>query len=142
MRQNATKSDRLSAAGERLVVATLTAPTLTGAAQVAGISRATAHRLRRSEAFQARLSEARDETLRDAASRAAGVLVLALDTLRGVLEDETAPTVARISAARTVLTVSPSLIELNTLAERVADLERALQPESKTARPGGAPGKL
>ena len=134
MRQNATKSDRLSAAGERLVVATLTAPTLTGAAQVAGISRATAHRLRRSEAFQARLSEARDETLRDAASRAAGVLVLALDTLRGVLEDETAPTVARISAARTVLSVAPGLIELNDLAERVSALESALPQQPDGAR--------
>ena len=136
------KSSGLTPAGHRLALAMLSAPTLTGAAETAGISRATAYRLRQTPAFRARLSAARDETLQDAASRAAGVLVLALDTLRGVLEDESAPTVARLSAARTVLTVAPGLIEVNALAERVADLERALQPESNAARPGGAPGKL
>lgn len=121
----------LTPAGERLALAMLSAPTLTEAAKTARVSRATAYRLRQTPAFQARLRAARDETLQDAASRAAGVLVLALDTLRAVLEDETAPTVARISAARTVLSVAPGLIELNDLAERVSALESALpqQPD-------------
>lgn len=119
----------------------LSAPRLQDAAKTAGVSRATAYRLRQSPAFQARLSAARDQTLQDAASRAAGVLVLALDTLRAVLVDEDAPTVARLSAARTVLSVTPGLIEVNTLSERVADLERALQPETKAAGRYG-PGKL
>lgn len=123
----------------RLVAASLAAPTWKEAAALAGVSDRYARDLRATPAFRAALREARDQVLQDATARAAGGLVEAIDVLREVMSDATSPTPARIAAARTLLSVTPALLEAHDLVARIEALE-AVQPAPTP--PHGGPGKL
>ena len=114
------------------------------AAYLCGFSLNQAYRRLGSEAFQARLSEARQAATAQLALRLGEVLgeltASAVKTLHSVMEDPEAPAGARVAAARAVLSTVVSLTGLEDarqLAGRLGELERVFS-SSGSVRPSGA----
>ena len=118
----------------KTIGAILEAPTITAAAQAAGVARVTLYAWLRLEPFRDTLETARAsiyregvDTLKGAAGQAAGRLIELLDS-----RNEN----TRRLAAHEILTLAIRIDENQTLEKRLTALEQALE----AARPGGGGG--
>jgi phage terminase small subunit len=126
MGENATLSPRQ----RRFVNAVLTARTIREAASKVKVAESTAWRWLALPGVKAALCEAQDAALAQSARAVAALLTNALDTLSDVMGDSGAPVGARVSAARTILENAVRLVDVVSLAERVAELEQRVGGES------------
>lgn len=116
----------LTAKQARLVAALMTSRTVGEAAARAGVSERTARRWCRLPAVRRALSEAQDETLKQATRRAVAAVTEAVGILQVIMSDPNASAAARVSAARCILDAAARLTETAELADRVSALEIAL----------------
>ena len=121
-----------------LIAALAGGATVAEAAKTAGVSERTAFRRLQDPAFQERLREAREGTIRRAVAMLADMGTEAAATLRALLEPTVPPTV-RLGAARAVLELGARLRENEELARRVAELE-AMVSEIERRRHYGTSG--
>jgi hypothetical protein len=96
--------------------------TIEAAARQAGISSRTLRRYMQRPAFAEALRAARRETVRGISKRLQDAAVEAVDTLRAVMKDESAPG-PRVTAARCILELSFKAAELEEVEQRIAALE-------------------
>lgn len=122
--------EKTSTQHEAVIIALLSKPTISQAAQAAGVSESTVYRLLSGDGFCYAYRQARQRAFDQAIGRLQRVSAKAVDALESVLDAENAPHHARTSAALGVLKLAREGIELDDLVERVKRLERAL--ESKT----------
>ena len=123
MRRNATLQ-ALSAKQRTAVEALLAAGEVSGAAQAAGVSRATLHRWLAEPAFLAAVREAEAQALDDLSRLLVRLGRTATATLDRAMNDASAPWATRVRAADATLSRLLQLRELATLEARVAELER------------------
>lgn len=109
---------------ERAIVALLTHPTITDAANEVGVSRRTLHRWLQDPDFQMALQAALDAQSAALGHAMAGLAQQAVETLQAVLIDPKAPPGVRVRAALGVLGQRRQFLELEELTQRVAALER------------------
>ena len=133
MQENATLQveigQDLSATQERAILALLSQPTTRKAASAVGIDEATLWRWLQDKEFHAAYMKARRETVSRSIARLQQCTTEAVNTLRSVMKDQTAPASARVMAAKTTLDYAMKAVELEDLAERVAELEATLKQE-------------
>jgi phage terminase small subunit len=119
------ENDSLTARQRRFVAALLTARTVEAAAKTAGISERTAYRYLRLDQVRQALAQALDDLLAGTTRRGVSAMGEALETLTAIHKNRRLSAAARVSAARTLLTVGPVLYEVHGLAERLERLEKA-----------------
>ena len=113
---------------QRFVAAMIAgARTIEQAATQAGVTKRTGMRYMKTPAIKSAISQALDAVLAVAAGQAVAEMSDALATLRQIHQDADAPASARVSAARAILEAGPRLREALDLAERVTQLEQAME---------------
>ena len=120
----------MTAKHEKLLAALLSAPTIQGAAKIAGVSESTALRFLKESEFAEAYRAARREVVSHAVTQLQSACGEAVATLREVASDGDAPASSRVSAARSILETSLRAVEIDDLAARVANLETLLEAQS------------
>ena len=105
--------------------ALLTNPTRAAAAAAAGINEKTLRRYLQDDEFMAAYRAAFDDLVDAATRQAQQAINPALSTLTEICKDGSIGPTARVNAARALLEYAARLTEINDLAARVGDLERA-----------------
>lgn len=118
--------EKLSRKMEPLIAALLTQPTISQAAQVAGISEATARRWLRREEFLEHYRKARLEVVSHAVARLQHASHQAVDTLIAVMADSEAPAAARVSAGKAALDIGREEM-LEEYEAKMAKAEKVLE---------------
>ena len=119
--------EKFSRRKEAAIIGLLTKPTLDEAAAHAGISGPTLWRWLQDPAFQEEYRKARRQSMTQAIAQIQKIGAAAVLALKEIIEDVNASTSARVAAAKTVLEMGIRGIELEDLAKRVEELERALE---------------
>jgi hypothetical protein len=120
--------EKLSPKQERTIACLLTAPSITAAAQQAGIGERTLLRWLALAPFQAAYREARRMVVQQAVVQVQHATGTAVSTLLAVMQDSASPPSAKVRAAQVVLEMALRAVELEDLEVRIAALE-ATQPE-------------
>jgi phage terminase small subunit len=105
--------------------------TVTTASRLARIARKTAYRYLRLPHVRAEISQRLDALLAEASLGLASDLKAARATLRAIMDDRAAPPGSRVSAAGRTLDAGMKLIELQSLAARVSELEEAIERKQR-----------
>ena len=121
----------LSPKQERTLLALLTEPTITAAADASKVGERTLRRWLSESGFVNAYRLARRDNVSHATARLQHAATGAVHTLVSVMEDREATHSARVSAARTVLEETRRATELEDLAERVTALEGAAMPNGR-----------
>lgn len=137
MQSNATfQSDfdsSLTPIQERAIIALLSNSTMKRAALSVGVDETTLWRWLQDKDFHAAYMKARRDTVSRAIARLQQASSEAVNTLREVMKDKTAKGSERVSAAKAVLEFSIKAVEIEDMAERLAQVEAILaaQPGKK-----------
>lgn len=127
MQPNATDqpdfNSKLTPVQERAIVALLSHSTIKNAAKAVGIDDATLWRWLQDKTFHAAYMTVRRESVRQSIARLQQASSEAVNTLRTVMKDKKTPATARVTAAKAIIEYSMKAVEIEDLAERVAQLE-------------------
>jgi hypothetical protein len=123
------RNGTLSARQEKALLALLTHPTVEQAAHAASVGLRTLWTWLKDPAFAEAYRAARREAVSRALARLQQGVSNAVSTLQAITADETAPTPARVSAAKIILELAVKSVELEDLEARLSTLERALQQQ-------------
>ena len=115
----------LTSRQEAAIGALLNQPTIAKAAEACGVNEKTIRRWFEQPAFSRAYRRARRESFSHAMSLSQRFAPSAIQSLAKILADAAAPHSAKVSAAATLLKFGRESIELDELAGRVEDLERA-----------------
>jgi hypothetical protein len=117
-------SGELTAPQERAILALLSESSIRDAAKKAKVSETSLFRWLKEEVFSKAYFEARRLATSQTIAQIQQAGSEAVKTLRDVMKDKKATSGARVAAAKTVLEMSVKSVELEDLAQRVADLEK------------------
>ncbi|MGH2537505.1 MAG: hypothetical protein ACRDHL_08940 [Candidatus Promineifilaceae bacterium] len=120
----------LTAKQRRVIEALLSGLTKGQAAAAAGVAPRTMSRWLALPAFQAELSAASDDAVRDATRRLVGTLDTAISVLQDVMDNPAERAAARLRAAELVISRGQALLELRELAQRIQALEERLNEDA------------
>ena len=115
--------EKLSRNQERAISALLVHPTMTQAADAAGIGEVTLWRWLRIPTFKEQYRLARREAVSQAVGQLQAACSVAVVALTDISEDVNCPASARVSAAKSILELALKGVELEDLAVRVDELE-------------------
>jgi transposase-like protein len=115
--------EKLTRKHEALIAALLSGETIDDAARQVGIHSATAYRWLHVPSVQQAYLAARRELVKHAVVQLQSACGEAVQTLREIMTDTSAPSSSRVRAAVSVLELSLRAVEIEDLAERVARLE-------------------
>jgi hypothetical protein len=118
--------EKLSTKQELVIAALLNATSIEEAAPVAKVHVSTIHRWMRQPEFVAAYREASRGIMRHAITRLQRACRVATETLLAVMQDHEAPSIVRVSAARTILEMAVRVVELEDVGARLAHLEATL----------------
>lgn len=121
---------------QQAIIALLTQPTITGAAESIGINPKTMHEWLKQPDFREAYAEARDQTMDQAITRLQQAISKAIDTLIAIMGSDLAKDAARVTAARTILDMAFKAYELEQIAERLTKLEQRLEGLNEQAQRG------
>jgi hypothetical protein len=110
---------------EHGIAALLTEPSITKAAEKAGVTERTLHRWLGDPAFAAAYRQARREAVGQATARLQQIATHAVTVLLRVMADTKTPASVRVAAAKTVLEFAIKAVELEDIEARLAALEEA-----------------
>lgn len=111
---------------EETIVALLASPTIEQAAKKVGVAPSTLFRWMQDEEFKANYRVAKTACVFQAIAHLQNATLGAVDTLRDIMLDEGKPPATRVVAAKIVLETSIKAVEIEDLAARVEQLEKAL----------------
>jgi transposase-like protein len=125
--------DKLTPIQERAIVALLSNSTIRRAAKAVGVDDGTLFRWLQDKDFHTAYRAARRETVTQAIARLQQASSEAVNTLREIVKDKKQPAPARVSAAKAILEFSIKAVELEDMADRIAEIEALLaaQPMKK-----------
>lgn len=124
----------LSPKQEKILTALLSTPSLEAAASVVGCTRQTLYRHMADPQFDKAYREARARLLDGALCQLEASAGLAIETLREIMQDQSAQAAARVGAARAVLESLLRVRETVQIEERLAELERRADAQTKNGR--------
>jgi hypothetical protein len=134
MKTNEKISDTLTRKQESAIAALLSHPTTKDAAAAAGVSVPTLWRWLQDEDFDRAYKQARRESVRQAVAHLQRSSGEAVEVLRSVMNDDGTTAAVRVTAAKAIIEYSIKAVEVEDLAERVAELETlAKQQQGKRA---------
>lgn len=118
------KLKKLTPKQYRFVVALAGSRTVKEAIATAKITEKTAYRWLKDSYFQDQLRKARRDVLFQATGELTAAVSGAIGTLSAIMDDDTQPASARVSAARTILDTAFNAIQADDLQERVEAIEK------------------
>jgi hypothetical protein len=118
---------KLNPRQQKAILALVTEPTIAKAAEQAGVSESTVHRWLLDDTFVRAHRRARRETFSQAIALAQRYTPLAVNNLAKIMSDPATAASARVSASCAILKFGRDSIELDDLAARLDNLERATQ---------------
>ena len=101
--------------------------TVKQAAQKTGISQKTATRLRKQEDFQKYLSSLKERVYSDTMKKAQALSLDALDTLKGIMQDNKCTDSSRVAAARFLLELGMEAYTKEKIVDEIESLKQALK---------------
>ena len=101
--------------------------TVKEAAQKTGISQKTATRLRKQEDFQKYLSSLKERVYSDTMKKAQALSLDALDTLKGIMQDNKCTDSSRVAAARFLLELGMEAYTKEKIVDEIEILKQALK---------------
>ena len=101
--------------------------TVKEAAQKTGISQSTATRLRKQEGFQKFLSGLKERMYSDTMKRAQALSMDALDTLKGIMQDDKCTDSSRVAAARFLLELGMEAYTKERSVDEIESLKQVLK---------------
>lgn len=117
------QSGELTPNQSKAIAALLSEPSVCDAAKVAKVSTVTLFRWLKDDTFNTAYMEARRQATMQAIAQIQQNSSKAVKTLCDVMEDTNAPTSSRVTAAKAVLELSIKSVEVEDLAQRLAQLE-------------------
>ena len=117
---------KLSRKKHLLIAELLQRATIREAAEAVNLGEATAHRWLRDPTFQRSYKAARQQIVDFCISRVQKASSEAVDVLREILRDNTAPASSRVSASKIILKLSLKGLEITDILERLDNLEQAM----------------
>lgn len=127
MAQNGTVSEDLTAKEGEFLACLLLEPTVTAAAEKAGVAKRTAFRYLEGAAFQEAYRKARRQSVSHAIVSVQAAASKAVETLSHIMEDGGAPVPSRVSAAKILLETAVKATELEDVIERLERLELEME---------------
>lgn len=118
--------DNYSLKREKALNALITNPTIKGAAAECGIAEKTLFNWLNEPEFAQKVKAAQEAITRETISRVLYSVGLAIETLEEVMQDHEANASPRVSAAKAILDHSLRVYELQTVQQRLDELERRL----------------
>lgn len=115
--------EKLTQKQEQAIAALLSAPSVSAAAKLVGISEATLFRWLQVPAFADEYRAAKREVVNQATGKLSAASSEAVETLRDVMNAVDSPASSRVTAARAILDYSYKAIELEDLAARITSVE-------------------
>src|SRR5260370_32633968 len=119
--------DKFGRKMEQAIAALLTQRTQEEAARVAGVGIATLLRWQKLPEFQCAYREAKRAAFAQSIARLHQMSSAAVSTLGKIMVDTNAPASTRVRAADSILNHTTKAIEIEDIAARVAELERAAE---------------
>jgi len=110
---------------DHALIALLEQPSLSRAAEVAGIGKSTLFRYMQDDDFRKQYMAARRDAVSQAVGRLQRSMTRAVDALDEIVGDRQAPPYARIVAARAIITQAIKGVEVEDLLLRLEELEEA-----------------
>jgi hypothetical protein len=120
------RSKKMSRKQDLLISELLQRPSVKKAASAAGIGESTAHRWLRNPDFERCYRQARQQVVEVAIGNLQRISTEATEVLREILNDQAAPTSARVAAARLIIEQSIRGVETIDLIGRIDALEQAI----------------
>jgi hypothetical protein len=141
MSANAVQKSDLTPKQEKAIGALLSHQTIDEAAQAASINRATVFRWLQQKEFHAAYMQARRESVKHAIARLQNRTSEAVEVLAEIMSDITNAPSARVSAAKTIIDYSIKAVEVEDLAERLAELESLFKIQAEQIEMNRQPDK-
>jgi len=107
----------------KAIVSLLNCRTISDAATQTGVNESTIWRWMRDQAFQEALQDAKHRMVAQAIIQLQQTTGDAVETLRGIITDQEAPSSSRVSAAKTVLDFAVRAVKLEEIEARLKVLE-------------------
>ena len=126
------QNDTLTARQRKAIAALLASPTVSSAAETAGVSRSQLERWRRQPAFRAALAQAEADIIEEAARQLLKLQGTAIRVIARVMLDDNSHAGVRIRAAQLIVENTLRLREIVSLEERIAALEAEHESEPDT----------
>lgn len=117
---------KLSRKKHLLIAELLRRPTIRAAAEAVNLGEATAHRWLKDPTFQRCYKAARQQIVDVSISHIQKASSEAVEVLREILHDNTAPASSRVTASKIILELSIKGLELADILERLDNLEQAM----------------
>jgi len=121
-------SKKMERKKEKAIACLIAQPSITLAAQEAGISQSTMYRWLNDEEFQMAYRKAKKEIVGHALTQVQKAVTKAVDTLLDVMGNGVVES-AKVSAAKTILELAIKAVEIEELEERLTILERRMDNE-------------
>ena len=121
-------SKKMERKKEKAIACLIAQPSITLAAQEAGISQSTMYRWLNDEEFQMAYRKAKKEIVGHALTQVQKAVTKAVDTLLDVMGNGVVES-AKVSAAKTILELAIKAVEIEELEERLTILERRMDDE-------------
>ena len=112
-----------------LIAELIQQPTIREAAKAANLGEATAYRWLKNPTFQRGYRTARQQIVELSISQIQKASTEAVDVLREILHDNTAPTSSRVSASKIILELSLKGLEITDILGRLDSLEQAMSTQ-------------
>ena len=120
---------KLSRKKQQLIAELIQQQTVREAAKAVGIGEATAFRWLKDAQFTSSYRKARQQLVEHSISRIQKASGEAIELLRTVLQDDTAPASSRVSASKIILELSIRGLEITDIIERIENLEQAVMAQ-------------
>jgi hypothetical protein len=117
---------KLSRKKHLLIAELLQRPTIREAAEAVKLGEATAHKWLRDPTFQRCYRAAREQIVEFSISQIQKASSEAVEVLKEILHDNTAPASSRVSASKIILELSLKGLEVTDILERIDSLEQAI----------------
>jgi hypothetical protein len=128
MARNVTKKPDLTPRQARVIEVLLREPNIGIVAQLTGVSKRQIFRWLNAEPFSKAYREAKNRLLEGTLTALQAASTEAVSVLRSIMNDKNASVYARLGAAKSILELSLKAREVLDVEERLADLERRLDP--------------
>lgn len=116
--------DIVNAKQSKLMLAMLTKPTMQKACEDVGVSTQTAYRWLKDETFNREFQAVKRDYMRSVTTLIQKNNKTAVNTIVGIMKDESLPPTVRLQGARTILEYGYKGLEIEDILERIDKLER------------------
>ena len=134
MPQVAGHGEKITRKAEQVIAALLQYPTIPEAAKATGVSERTIYTWLRDDDFRDQYRLAKAEIVYQALGNLQKITGEAVEVLRDIMNDGSARSSSRISAAKTILETALKVLELEDLETRIEALEAELERKKDNKR--------